>query len=141
MIQKKQENVIITILLQFIHKTNFDVLLTDDLRLLELFRDVLTTANTVLESSEDLYGELSLQDAQTELKRLDGMYNVIHGFVMLLESDLSEHEISIYNAEYERLLQNMEDIREGLELQASNEFRDTMHKISIGDHSDFKRIA
>ncbi len=139
MLKKKniQQNLIITVLLQTLGKTSTAVVTKKGDDLLQFLNEVLRFANTELEKDEIYYSDLTPEEAEHEIKILDGLYNGLDAATSILVEMLTDEEVNQFRAEYNRLINNMEDLREALEIFADEEAMQTLREVAKGDFSNF----
>ncbi len=137
---KLQQNIIITILLQTIGKTSTTIAETKETELLKLLKDILIVANTSIKEKV-VYRNLTPTEAENEIEILDNMYKLLSTIFDMLFSRLTKKQSLVIKPEYNKLIDIMEDVREGLELYTDVEFMETMKAVSKGDYSDFIRVA
>ena len=138
---KLQQNIIITILLQTIGKATTTIAETRESELLKLLRDILKFANTSIDELGVIYKDLTKEDAGNEIEKLDNIYKLFSTVFGLIFKELDENQMNFIKPEYDKLINQMENIREGLELHTDMEFVQIMDDISKGDYSDFVKVA
>ena len=138
---KLQQNKIIIILLQTVGKTATTIAETKEMELLKRLKDILIFANTSIKKQSAVYRDLTPKEANSEIKMLDNMYKLLSTIFNMLFSQLNKNQLSIIKPEYNKLIDLMENVREGLELHTDMEFVQIMDDISRGDLSDFIRVA
>ena len=138
---KLQQNIIITILLQTIGKTTTTIAETKENELLKLLKDILIVANTSIKEQSTVYRDLTPKEANKEIEMLDNMYKLLSTIFEMLFSQLNENQLLTIKPEYNKLIDLMENIREGLELYTDLEFMQIMDDIAKGDLSDFVKVA
>ena len=136
-----QQNAIMIILFQTLAKTSNAIALKQDNELLTLLKEVLDFASTELEKDQVFYSDLSPTEAEQEIKILDSLYFALSTVFKLLFELLGDQESKDIKKEYRRLLDNMEDLREGLELYMDIEAMQRLDEIAKGDYSNFMRVA
>ena len=97
-------------------------------------------ANEELEKDEIIYSDLTPDEAEQEIKILDGLYTGIYTAIHILFDFFTEPKIKEIQNEYHRLIDNMEDLREGLELYMDTEAMQRLTEISKVDYSNFISI-
>ena len=136
-----QQNAIMIILFQTLAKTSNAIALKQDNELLTLLKEVLDFASTELEKDQVFYSDLSPAEAEQEIKILDSLYFSLSTVFKLLFELLTDQESKEIKKEYRRLLDNMEDLREGLELYMDTEAMQRLDEIAMGDFSNFIHVA
>jgi len=139
MIMKK--NIIISVLLQLLSKTSKSLIKSDDKKLLTVLFKLLIKVNEIIESNFVMYKDLQPTDAKTEIKIIDDIYTALDSMFDLLFLELEANEKDFFLNEYNRLIDNLENIREGLELYLDIDLMNTINQITKKDYSDFIKVA
>ncbi len=138
---KIKQNLIMVILLQTIGKATTTIAVTKENELLSLLKNILISANTSIDEAGTIYKDLSAKEAEQEIETLDNMYKLLSGVFNMLFNELLPEQSQIIKPEYKKLIDNMEDIREGLELYMDKEFMQAIREVKNNDLSNFVKIA
>ncbi len=138
--KQKKQNILMFVLLQTMGKAS-TAIATQDNNILDLLKDALNYANEQFEKDEIYYSDLTPEEAEQEIKTLDGLYSGLYTAIHMLFNLVTETESNKIKKEYHRLIDNMEDLREGLELYMDKEVMQALDEISRGDYSNFISAA
>ena len=136
-----KRNIITTILLQTLSKTSKILAESKEDELISLLKNTFVFANETIENAGAIYKDLSIKEAENEIETLDSLYFMLDKAKNMLFTVLTENEKETIQPEYSRLINNMENIREGLELYLNEDFIQSIDEISKGEYSNFVRIA
>ncbi len=137
-----QKNIIITLLLQTIGKLSTESAQEFELeKQLLHFRTAVQELNNAAETTPTVNPDITPEDAKHELFQVDQLYTMFDGFFGLLFEGLTKAQKAYIYPDYSRLIDNLEDLREALQLHANPEYRETMRKIAAKDYTDFVNVA
>ncbi len=134
---KLRNNIIITILFQTLGKTSTAIATKKEDDLLSFLIKILNLANTELEKDQTIYSDLTPKEADNEIKKLDALYTVFNMLFNMLFKELSEETSIKIKNEYNRLIDNMEDLREGLELYMNEDVIQALDEIYRGNYQNY----
>ena len=136
--QEIKQNIIITILLQTINNFAEVNLIKKQTDIIVILKDTLNNVNSLFENDTVFYEDLTPEQANQEINKLDELYKILSGLFNLLVSIDNQKEIK---TEYNLLIDNLENLREGIELYQDEDFINAVESTSKGDYSDFIRVA
>ncbi len=141
--ENKRKNILITVLFYTLKKTNKAIILqkSEDEKMLEILKEALNFANTELKDDSIIYSDLTKEEAEQEIKILDSLYFALSSIFNMLFLSLSKVESEEIKKEYNKLIDNMEDLREGLELYTDETAMQRLTEIAKGDFSNFTHVA
>ncbi len=136
----KNKNILMFVLLQTLGKTS-TAIATQEKDILNILKDALIFANKQFEKEEFFYSDLTSDEAEQEIKNLDGLYIGLHTTMHMLFNLITDKESNEIKKEYHKLIDNMEDLREGLELFTDMELMQSFKQAANGDYSNFIAVA
>ena len=137
----RTKNILISALFQMIEKTSHSLAVAEQDNVLIFLRDSFALVNKTIENAGIIYSDLQPNEAQKEITTLDNLYFALDKIIDVLITELDESEKQIILPEYNQFIDNIENIREGLELYTNPELMKTLKDVSIGDYSDYVKIA
>jgi len=137
----KKKKIIMTILFQILGETTKLLMRSDKNKLLHAIKSVLEKANDTIENGGIMYRDLPPEVAEKEIRTLDNIYSALDKIFDLILDDMEQSQKDIILSDYNRLVDNLENIREGLELYTNIEAMQAISEIARGDYSNFIRVA
>ena len=135
--KKLQNNVIFTILFHTLGKTSTAIATKKEDDLFSFLIKTLNFANIEIEKDIEIYSDLTPEEANTEIKKLDDLYTALYTIFNMLFKVLSNDESKEIKNEFNKIIDNMEDLREGLELYMDNDVMQALEEISTSNYHSF----
>ncbi len=127
-----KQDIIITLLLQGINNISKTIVKKEDENILNVLKNTLNKINIKLESNFNIVNDLQTDELQNQLNSLDSIVEILQTSFSLLLKVLDIDNKKYFKKEYKRLLNNLNDFRESIEIFKDVELWEEVSKINNG---------